>query len=85
MDAVKLLLKEDIVPEGADKPLHTIAPILFFAVSLLAWVVVPWDDQVVIGRLLDQNIGVLFLMGVGGITVVNVVQLVRGLKSRRRR
>ncbi len=73
MDAIKLLLKEDIVPEGADKVLHTLGPIVFFAVSLMAWLIVPWDDHVVIGKVLDQNIGLLYLMGVSGITVIAVI------------
>jgi len=73
MDAVKLLVKEDIVPQGADKVLHTVGPALFFTVSLMAWLVVPWDDGVVIGRVVDQNIGVLYLMGVSGMTVIAIL------------
>ncbi len=73
MDAIKLLVKEDIVPEGADKILHTLGPVLFFAVSLMAWLVIPWDKDVVIGRIVDQNIGVLYLLGVSGITVIAIL------------
>lgn len=70
MDAIKLLLKEDIVPIGADKILHAVAPVLFFTVSLMAWAVIPWDKDVVVGAVLDQNVGVLYLLGVSGITVI---------------
>ena len=39
MDALKLLQKEDIVPAGADKILHTLGPIAFFVVGLLGYLV----------------------------------------------
>lgn len=73
MDAVKLLLKEDIVPQGADKVLHTLGPVVFFVAALMAWVILPWDEDVVIGRLLDANIGVLYFVGVTGITVIAII------------
>ena len=73
MDAVKLLVKEDIVPLGADKILHTLGPLVFFAVSLAAWLIVPWDNDVVIGKLLDANIGVLYFVGISGITVIAII------------
>ncbi|RLE76985.1 MAG: NADH-quinone oxidoreductase subunit NuoH [Thermoprotei archaeon] len=40
-DFIKLLSKEDIIPEGADKPLFTLAPILFFTVNLLLTLLLP--------------------------------------------
>lgn len=73
MDAVKLLLKEDIVPQGADKILHTLGPVVFFVAALMAWLILPWDEDVVIGRLLDANIGVLYFVGVTGITVIAII------------
>ncbi len=73
MDAIKLLLKEDIVPLGADKVLHTLGPVVFFTVSLMVWIVVPWDRDVVIARVLDANIGLLYFAGVSGITILGVI------------
>jgi NADH-quinone oxidoreductase subunit H len=73
MDAIKLLQKEDIVPLGADKVLHTLGPVLFFVASMLAWLIVPWDKSVVISQLMDQNVGILFFAGVGGITIISVL------------
>lgn len=73
MDAVKLLQKEDIIPQGADRILHTLGPITFFAISLVAWVIVPWDDGVVIGEVLDANIGILYFMGISGITIIAII------------
>jgi NADH-quinone oxidoreductase subunit H len=73
MDAVKLLQKEDIVPAGADKILHTLGPVLFFTASLLAWIVLPWDRDVVIGRVLDSNVGLLFFLGASGMAILGVL------------
>ena len=73
MDAIKLLQKEDIVPEGADKALHSLGPVVFFVVSMLAWVIVPFDKGVIIGRIIDANIGILYLMGVSGITIICII------------
>lgn len=73
MDAVKLLQKEDIVPAGADIPLHTLGPVVFFVVSLLGWLVVPWDKGVVIGGLLDANVGLLFFVGASGMTIIGIL------------
>lgn len=73
MDAVKLLQKEDIVPQGADKILHSLAPVVFFTASLMAWVIVPWDRDVIIGRVMDANIGVLYFVGITGITILSII------------
>ena len=73
LDALKLLQKEDIVPEGADRALHTLGPVVFFVVSLLAWLIFPWDDSVVIGKVIDANIGILYFAGVSGITVIAII------------
>ena len=42
-DVIKLLMKEVIVPSGANKKLFLIAPILFIAPSFAAWAVIPFD------------------------------------------
>jgi NADH-quinone oxidoreductase subunit H len=69
-DAVKLLIKEDIVPDGADKPVFNLAPILIAAAACLLWAVVPFGRGL-IGQ--DLNIGVLYLVAVGSITTLAVI------------
>ncbi len=73
MDAVKLLVKEDIVPARADKVLHTLGPVVFFVSSMFAWLVVPWDDEVVIARLMDLDMGVLFFVGASSISIIGIL------------
>ncbi|MFO0555641.1 MAG: NADH-quinone oxidoreductase subunit NuoH [Polyangiaceae bacterium] len=68
-DVVKLLQKEDIVPEDADRALFQLAPVLtaLFAIGTAA--VVPFAPKVV-GSNLD--IGVLFALAIGGVSVVPI-------------
>jgi NADH-quinone oxidoreductase subunit H len=69
-DAVKMLVKEDIVPDGADRPVFNLAPILIAAGAALLWAVIPFGKGMV-GA--DLNIGVIYLVAVGSITTVAVI------------
>jgi len=69
-DAVKMLVKEDIVPDGADRPIFNLAPILIAAGAALLWAVIP------LGRGFqgaDLNIGALWVVAIGSITTVAVI------------
>ncbi len=57
-DALKLLVKEDIVPDGADRWVFRLAPFVTFTPALLVYVVVPFGDRLVVQ---DLNIGILFV------------------------
>ena len=69
-DALKLLLKEDIVPRDADAVLHLIAPILSFAGMLLVLVVLPMSPTLQVS---DVNIGVLYVGAVSGLGVLGIL------------
>ena len=80
IDVGKLLFKEDIVPEKADKFLHSLAPIISVTDSLAVIAVIPIGNTITLfGRefhlyIADVNIGVLYIlallsMGVFGITL----------------
>jgi NADH-quinone oxidoreductase subunit H len=69
-DAVKMLIKEDIVPDGADRPVFNLSPILIAGAAALLWAVVPFGKGM-IGQ--DLNVGVLYLVAVGSITTVSVI------------
>lgn len=69
-DAVKMLIKEDIVPDGADKPVFNLAPILISAAAALLWAVIPFGRGM-IGQ--NLNIGALYVVAVGSITTVAVI------------
>ena len=69
-DALKLLLKEDIVPEKADKVLHLIAPFFAVLATMLALVAIPFSPIV---QVADFNIGVLYLVAVSGLGVFGIL------------
>ncbi len=48
-DAVKMFTKEDFIPEGADKFLHTLAPFISVFFALVAFAGIPFGDQIVLG------------------------------------
>jgi NADH-quinone oxidoreductase subunit H len=68
-DAVKLLQKEDIVPALADKPLFNLAPPLTVLFALGTAAVIPFSPEVIAA---DLDIGVLWVLGMGGLTVFPV-------------
>lgn len=69
-DAIKLLTKEDIIPDKADKPIFNIAPVLIFVGAALLWTVIPFGRGL-IGQ--DLNIGVLYLVAIGSISTIAVI------------
>ena len=96
-DVVKLLMKEDIVPKNATKPLHDLAPIIAIAVSLSTFAVVPFGNTITLFgqtfklQIADVNVGILYILaitslGVYGITLAgwasnNKYSLLGGLRS----
>ena len=60
-DIVKLMTKEDTVPETADRAVFNLAPIVLFVPTLLVVAVIPFGDETLLGRL---NIGAVFIIGV---------------------
>src|SRR5580698_95940 len=60
-DAVKLLLKEDIIPDKADKLLFWLAPLLSVTMALLAYAALPIGPTF---QIADLNIGLLFILAV---------------------
>ncbi|HEX9639554.1 MAG TPA: NADH-quinone oxidoreductase subunit NuoH [Acidobacteriota bacterium] len=69
-DTVKLLLKEDLIPAGADARLFKLAPMLAVMASLAAFVVLPFSDWLIVA---DLNVGLLYFIGVGSIGVVGIL------------
>jgi NADH-quinone oxidoreductase subunit H len=69
-DVLKLLIKEDITPAGADKFVYNLAPIFALATVLLLWAVVPFTPEV-IGS--DINVGVLYIIAVGAISTLGII------------
>jgi NADH-quinone oxidoreductase subunit H len=69
-DGVKLLLKEDIIPAGADKVVFVLAPLVVFAASLAAYVTIPWAPGLIVR---DLNIGILYMVSISSLVVVGII------------
>lgn len=69
-DAVKLLLKEIIVPTNANKFLFIIAPVLTFVPALVAWAVIPFTDSLVLA---DIDASLLFILALTSMGVYGVI------------
>jgi len=68
-DAIKILLKEDIVPSKVDKWVHWWAPVVAFAPVLMIFAVIPFQDGALLA---DLNIGILYIVAVSSVGVVGV-------------
>lgn len=70
-DALKLLIKEDIIPEDADKLVFWLAPVLSVAAALLAMAGLAIGPAFQIAK--DINIGILFVVGVSAMGIFGIV------------
>ena len=69
-DIIKLLIKEDTTPGGADKVVYNLAPILSMMSVLILWAVVPIAPAI-LG--VDLNIGVLYIIAAGSIGTLSII------------
>ena len=69
-DIIKLLIKEDITPGGADKVVYNIAPMLSMMSVLILWAVVPLAPTI-LG--VDLNIGALYIIAAGAIGTLSII------------
>jgi NADH-quinone oxidoreductase subunit H len=69
-DGLKLLLKETIIPSGANRILFIAAPVITFALALVAWAVIPFDVGVVISNI---NVGILYLFAISSLSVYGII------------
>lgn len=69
-DAVKLLIKEDIVPTHADRPLFIAAPLISFAAAVLGFVVLPFSAGLFV---VDLNVGILLISAVSALGILGII------------
>ena len=69
-DAVKLLIKEDIMPSEADKVVFWVAPLIVVTTAFTVFIVVPFGAT---HAVTDLNIGILFMLGVSSLGVLGII------------
>jgi NADH-quinone oxidoreductase subunit H len=68
-DALKLMMKEDIVPTAADRWVYNLAPVVFLVPCVLIFATLPFAPTL---GLADLNIGVLFFLAVSSLEIVGL-------------
>ncbi len=69
-DAVRLLSKENIIPENADRPAYDLAPIVVAGSAMLGFAVIPMGSGV---QLADPEVGLAYVFAVSGIASIGLV------------
>ena len=69
-DALKYVVKEIVVPAGADRAVFFLAPMLSFVLAILAWAVIPFNEGWVLS---DINVAILFVMAISSLEVYGVI------------
>src|SRR6266699_6364075 len=80
-DGLKLMLKEDIVPAGADKWIFTLAPVISLVPAFIVFAVIPFgpaDGFTILGHKIslyvtDLNIGVLYVLSISSVGVLGII------------
>ena len=68
-DGIKVLLKENIVPDSADKLVHWLAPVITFVPVFLIFAVVPFQNGALLA---DLNIGILYVVAISSVSTIGV-------------
>jgi NADH-quinone oxidoreductase subunit H len=69
-DGLKLLMKETVIPSGANRIVFVAAPIVTFTLALVAWAVIPFDYGVVVSNI---NVGILYLFAISSLSVYGII------------
>jgi NADH-quinone oxidoreductase subunit H len=78
-DVFKLFMKEDLIPAGANKFLHGLAPVISLGITISVWAVIPLGDPIQIGEKIIQmgiapqaDIGILFILAMTSVGVYGI-------------
>jgi len=69
-DALKMIMKETIIPAGSNRLLFLMAPMLTFSLAMIAWAVIPVNAGWAIA---DINVGVLYLFAISSLGVYGII------------
>ena len=78
-DGIKFLMKEDIIPDRADKPIFILAPVILLIPALMTFAVIPFGSPITLfGReialqVADINVGILYILALTSISVYGIV------------
>ncbi len=69
-DALKYVVKEIVIPAGADRTVFIMAPMVSFVLALIAWAVIPFNDTWVLA---DINVAILYVFAISSLEVYGVI------------
>ncbi len=69
-DALKYVVKEIVLPAGADKTVFFLAPLLSFVLAMVAWAVIPFNDGWVFANI---NVAILYVFAISSLEVYGVI------------
>ncbi|EET48827.1 NADH-quinone oxidoreductase subunit NuoH [Thalassobium sp. R2A62] len=69
-DFLKYIVKEIVVPAGADKAVFFLAPMISFVLAVIAWAVIPFNDGWVLS---DINVAILYVFAISSLEVYGVI------------
>ena len=69
-DALKYIFKEIIIPASANKIIFVLAPVITLTLSLVAWAVIPFSEEMVLANI---NVGILYLFAISSLSVYGII------------
>lgn len=69
-DALKLILKEDIIPRTADRKLFILAPFIVFIGAFISMAALPFSQTLIVA---DMNIGIFYILAVSSLGVIGII------------
>ncbi|MDP6626057.1 MAG: NADH-quinone oxidoreductase subunit H, partial [Nitrospinota bacterium] len=78
-DAIKMLAKEDFIPQGANKIMHTLSPIICVIPALITFAVIPFGGEYIIGEkqiklvIADLDVGLIFIFAISSLATYGTV------------
>ena len=69
-DALKYIFKEIIIPASSNKVIFILAPVVTMTLALVAWAVIPFDNDLVLANI---NVGILYLFAVSSLGVYGII------------
>jgi NADH-quinone oxidoreductase subunit H len=69
-DAIKMFVKETVIPSGANKVVFIMAPMVTFSLAVIGWAVIPFGPGLVISNI---NVGILYLFAISSLGVYGII------------